>query len=97
MWWTMMKFVSDGARWADQVEEAQAEAAEAESLVKELAAVAQEAKAQAAAAAREAAPALSQARQLEAQVLEMPAPHKHSQSVTAEAAVEWLTQPASHE
>jgi hypothetical protein len=53
---------------AGQVEEARAEAAEAQSLVKELTAVAQEARAQAAAAAREAGPALAQAEQSEAQV-----------------------------
>lgn len=50
------------------MEEARAEAAEAQSLVKELTAVAQEARAQAAAAAREAGPALAQAKQSEAQV-----------------------------
>lgn len=53
---------------AAQVEEARAEAAEAQSLVKELTSVAQEARAQAAAAAREAGPALAQAKQSEAQV-----------------------------
>lgn len=50
------------------MEEARAEAAEAQELVRELGAVAGEARSQSQAAAREAGPALQQARQTEAQV-----------------------------
>lgn len=50
------------------MEEARAEAAEAQELVRELGAVAGEARSQSQAAAREAGPALQQAKQSEAQV-----------------------------